>query len=105
MIPPVAVAVSTTVVQLVAQVGTGGGGGNQTQNYKGVSISLFTDQTEPVFIAFGTGKGLTALTGRPIYPGQSLDIVPETPSFDAVINGGCYAIAATGPVSVRVQRY
>lgn len=105
MIPPVAVAVSTTAVQLVVPVGTGGGGGNQTLNHKGVSISVHTDQSEPVFIAFGTAKGLTTLTGRPINPGQTFDAIPGANAWDFPLNGGVWAIAATGPVDVRVQRY
>lgn len=105
MIPPVAVAVSTTAVQLVEPVGTGGWGGNRTHNHKGVSISLHTNQTEPIFIAFGSAKGLTTLTGRPINPGQTLDIIPGENAWDGPLNGGVWAIAATGPVSVRVQRY
>lgn len=105
MIPPVAVAVSATAVQLVIPVGTGGGGGNQTLNHKGVSISVHTDQSEPVFLSFGTQKGLTTLTGRPLHPGQTLDIIPGTNAWDGPLNSGVWAIAATGPVSVRVQRY
>lgn len=100
MIPPIAVAVSATAVQLVVEVG----GGYRTRDTKGFTISIFTDQTEPVFLA-PCKKDLTTLTGEPLYPGQVRHVTSESADWQSIANNGLWAIAAVGPVSVRVQRY
>lgn len=60
----------------------------------------------PVFLSFGTKAGLTPATGMPLYPGQTLALSPENPTWKAMADRGVWAVADVGGgehVKVRVQ--
>lgn len=94
---PEVVAVSNAVKELVRPTTSAG----QTNNRELIVISLDQDQTEPVFIAFGT-RSVTTSNGMPLYPGERLTFQASSEGR-SVGDQGIFAIAATGPVNVRVQ--
>lgn len=98
MSQPTTVTVGTLAIKLVES----SRGGNRTHARKGVILSIISTEPAPVFLAYGSQKGLTTANGEPLYPGQSKHIVPEEPVVGGVQDMAIYAIATTN-VIVRVQ--